>query len=186
MIADEGIDSFERIKNGDEHAFRNLFEFYYPSLCNYASHLLNDPDLAEEVVQGLFVKIWEKRAALSIDTSLRNYLFRSVKNLCTNQIAHHKIRQLHALKTRDTIQNAEDAADTYLLDTEMAIRLESAINSLPDKRREIFRLSREEGLTYLQISKQLGISVKTVENQMGLALKSLREQLRNFLLLLLF
>lgn len=159
---------------------------YYPSLCNYASHLLNDTDMAEEVVQGLFVKIWEKRNALSIETSLRNYLFRSVKNLCANQVAHHKIRQLHADKIRETLQSSDDAADAFLLDAETAIRIEDAVNSLPEKRREIFRLSREEGLTYLQIAKQLNISVKTVENQMGFALKSLREQLRNFLLLILF
>ena len=180
------MDSFERVKNGDEHAFRNLFEMYYPSLCNYARQLLGDPDLAEEVVQGLFVKIWEKRTTLSIETSLRNYLFRSVKNLCNNLISHQKVRQLHADKFRETLQGAEEAADAFLLDAEMAIRIENVVNSLPEKRREIFRLSREEGLTYLQIAEQLKISVKTVENQMGLALKSLRDQLRNFLLLFLF
>lgn len=180
------MDNFERIKNGDEHAFRNLFEVYYPSLCNYASYLLNDADMAEEVVQGLFVKIWEKRTTLTIETSLRNYLFRSVKNLCANLAAQHKVRQLHAGKIRESLQTSEDAADAFLLDAETALRIENAVNSLPEKRREIFRLSREEGLTYLQIAKQLNISVKTVENQMGFALKSLREQLRNFLFLFIF
>lgn len=186
MLTDAGSDGFEKIKNGDEKAFRNLFDAYYSSLCNYAFHLLNDTDMAEEVVQGLFVKIWERRATLSIESSLRNYLVRSVKNQCANLIAHHKIRQLHADKIRETLPNGEDPADAFMLDAEMAGRIEKVINSLPEKRREIFRLSREEGLTYLQIAKQLGISVKTVENQMGLALKSLREQLRNFLLLILF
>jgi RNA polymerase sigma-70 factor, ECF subfamily len=175
---------FKKIRNDDRDAFKSLFDTYYASLCHYASHFLNDDVLSEEVVQELFVKLWEKRKTLDVDTSVRNYLFRSVRNLCLNQIQHDKVIKLHAHRLKEALTTEDPAAD-YLITPEMILQLEEAIEALPEKRREIFRLSREVGLKYREIAEKLQISVKTVEAQMGLALKELRSKITRFLLFLL-
>jgi RNA polymerase sigma-70 factor (ECF subfamily) len=175
---------FKKIRNDDRDAFKSLFDTYYASLCHYASHFLNDDVLSEEVVQELFIKLWEKRHHLDVETSLQNYLFRSVRNLCLNQIQHDKVIKLHAHRLKEALTTEDPAAD-YLITPEMILKLEEAIESLPDKRREIFRLSREGGLKYREIADKLRISVKTVEAHMGLALKELRGKITRLLLFLL-
>jgi len=174
---------FRKIREDDREAFKNLFDTYYASLCHYASHYLNDDSLSEEVVQELFVKIWEKRKSLDVDTSVKNYLFRATRNGCLNQIQHDKVRQLHGKKLKEALMS-EDPATDYLISPEMILKLEEGIESLPEKRREIFRLSREEGLKYREIAEKLNISVKTVEVQMGLALKTLRQKIGSLILLM--
>ena len=176
---------FIKISDDNREAFKSLFDTYYASLCHYASHYLNDDSLSEEVVQELFVKIWEKRKSLTIDTSVKNYLFRAVRNGCLNQIQHDKVIQLHGRKLKEALMSEDPAAD-YLITPEMILQLEEGIESLPEKRREIFRLSREEGLKYREIAEKLQLSVKTVEAQMGLALKTLRTKIGTFLFFIFF
>lgn len=183
MILPDEKHIFRKIRDDNREAFKNLFDTYYASLCHYASHYLNDDVLSEEVVQELFVKIWEKRKTLDIDTSVKNYLFRSVRNGCLNQIQHDKVRQLHGRNLKDALMS-EDPAGDYFITPEMILKLEEGIESLPEKRREIFRLSREEGLKYREIAEKLQISVKTVEVQMGLALKTLRQKIGTLILLI--
>lgn len=176
---------FEKIKNDDEVAFKALFDTFYASLCHYANHFLEDHSLAEETVQQLFVKIWERRHTIKIESSVKNYLFRSVYNHCLNLLEHKKVRRQHARQLKENFREESDP-DRFFLEPGLAEKIEACIEELPEKRREIFRLSREEGLKYREIADQLEISVKTVETQMGLALKTLREKLRNFTLLLFF
>lgn len=166
-----------QLKEGNEHAFKVLFEKYYASMCHYAYQFLKDSDMAEETVQELFVRLWEKRATLSIDTSVSNYLFRSVHNHCLNQLQHQKIRQQY---TSHVMESSKQEADwqPFYMEVELIERVEKCISQLPEKRQEIFRLSREQGLKYKEIAEKLNISVKTVEAQMGLALKYLRDELK--------
>ncbi len=166
------------VKEGDEKAFETLFHRYYPSLCLLARQYVDDDEKAEEVVQDIFVKIWSKRKELSIETSFKQYLLRSVKNQCINQLQHLKIRQKHAQKVKD--DSKENNGTTFFIEFGLAEKIEASIDSLPEKRKEIFKLSREDGLKYREIAEQLGISVKTVEAQMGLALKQLREMLKDY------
>ena len=178
-------DILMRLRNSDKDALKDIFEAFYPSLCHYASHFLVDHDQSEEVVQDLFVRIWEKRETVVVSTSLRSYLFRSVRNQCINLIMHEKVRQNHAKKIRDAI--IEDAAEEdYFLEEEKSKAISSAIAALPDKRREIFLLSRQEGLKYQEIANRLQISVKTVEAQMGLAIRFLREKCKRIFMFYLF
>jgi RNA polymerase sigma-70 factor, ECF subfamily len=176
MVLIDEKDIFNKIRNNDHAAFRSLFDTYYASLCHYASHFLNDDSLSEEVVQELFVKLWEKRKILDVETSVRHYLFRAVRNGCLNQIQHDKVKQLHGKKLKEALMS-EEPSEEYLITPEMILRLEEGIESLPEKRREIFRLSREEGLKYREIAEKLNISGKTVEAQMGAALKALRSKI---------
>ncbi len=170
---------FIKLKDGDEQAFKVLFQKYYSSLCHFARQFLGDKELAEETVQDMFVKIWEKRASLNVETSFKNYLFRSVRNHCLNQIQHEKIKQQYATKILETAHQEIDQ-DQYYLEVDLLQRIEKSIDSLPPKRQEIFRLSREQGLKYKEIADTLKISVKTVEAQMGLALKYLRDELKDY------
>jgi RNA polymerase sigma-70 factor (ECF subfamily) len=170
---------FEKIKKGDEVAFEKLFKLYYPSLCNFAYQMLGDDESAEEVVQEIFVKLWEKRLSIEIEVSVNNYLFRSVKNHCLNIIQHEKIKNQYSEKIRETANQNQGSAPNFL-EPGLIEKIEKAVGSMPERRLEIFRLSREEGLKYKEIAEKLGISVKTVEAQMGLALKYLREALKDY------
>lgn len=169
---------FEQIKNGDRKAFEAVFRAWYPFLCNYATQLLKEPSAAEEIVQELFVNLWEKKEDINIDTSLKSYLFRAVKNRCLNYVRHSKIKEEY-FRIMQSEQN--NYSEDYDSQAELMQKIEESIASLPEKRKEIFRLSRQEGLKYREIANRLNLSIKTVETQMGLAIKSLRENLKDFL-----
>lgn len=168
-----------RLKEGDERAFKVLFQKYYSAMCHFARQFLNDSEMAEETVQDMFVRIWEKRSTLNIESSVKHYFFRSVRNHCLNQIQHQKIRQQYANMVKETSYQ-EVNPEQYYVEVDLLQRIEKSIDSLPVKRQEIFRLSREQGLKYKEIAEELNISVKTVEAQMGLALKHLRDELKDF------
>ena len=185
MAEKENMLLLNQIAEGNEKAFESLFKTWYGPLCLFAARLLKDNDLAEEIVQNVFVKIWEKREELAINTSLKNYLLAAVRNQCFNQIERRKVRDQHIRKIL-TESNQEPASPDDFLEPEVVRKIEESILSLPEKRREIFRLSREEGLKYREIAERLHLSVKTVEAQMGLALKTLREKLRDFTQFLFF
>ncbi|MGQ7870110.1 RNA polymerase sigma-70 factor [Sunxiuqinia sp. sy24] len=172
-------DLFKQLRQGDEKAFQTIFKTYYAPLCLYASHVLSNDEKAEEIVQELFVHLWSQRKSLKINSSLKSYLFRSVKNHCLNWIQHLKIREKHAERVKE-IAGLELNESDYFLEVGLAEKIEESIASLPEKRRQIFKLSREQGLKYQEIADQLGLSVKTVETHMGLALKQLREKLSDY------
>ena len=167
---------FKKIKKGDEKAFEKLFHCYYSHLCLFAEHYVRNRAEAEEIVQDTFVSIWEKKEKISITTS--------VKNSCLNYIKHTQIKNQHAEKILSEA-NGDEQDDARLIEPELLPIIEECINSLPEKRREVFRLSREEGLKYREIAKKLNISVKTVETHMGLAIKTLRDKLKQFTSLIL-
>lgn len=170
---------FEEIKNGNEHTFEILFKNYYPYLCHFASQFLTDDIAAEEVVQDIFVKLWEKRKSIIIESSVKSYLFKMVKNQCLNIIQHNKIKNQYAEKVKETPLLNQTTSDFYNA-VELSQAIEKSINAMPEKRKEIFKLSREEGLKYKEIAEKLKISIKTVEAQMGIALKYLREKLKDY------
>jgi RNA polymerase sigma-70 factor (ECF subfamily) len=175
----EEIQLFEQVRKGDHKAFELLFHRYYSGLCHYATKMIRDNESAEEIVQDFFVKLWEKKESIIVDISIRNYLLRSVKNLCLNYIKHNKIKADYS-KQILTENKSKTNKEPAFLEIDLAEKIEESINLLPEKRREIFRLSREEGLKYREIAKKLNISVKTVETQMSLAIKSLRDNLSKY------
>ena len=174
----------DEIRRGNEAAFEKIFRRYYRPLCLFATKILGDDETAEEVVQDFFVKLWERREGFIVETSVKNYLFRSVKNLSINVIKHEQIKLKHAQQVMADAE-ANDFKDHFTeVDLEHAI--EKSIEELPEKRREIFRLSREEGLKYREIAERMNISIKTVEVQMGLAIRTLREKLKKYSTFLFF
>ncbi|SHF80262.1 RNA polymerase sigma-70 factor, ECF subfamily [Mariniphaga anaerophila] len=170
-----------KIRGGDKKAFEALFRQYYPHLCLYTTKVLKNPSAAEEIVQELFVLLWENRKKTKIESSLQNYLFRAVKNHCLNYIKHNQIVNEHSKKV---LAQTEKFYSGENIDTQQELfqKIEESISELPEKRQKIFRMSREEGLKYNEIALKLNISVKTVETQIGLAISTLRKKLRHFLI----
>lgn len=163
-----------KIYLGDEKSFTEAFDRYYPVLCFYANKFLHDPDESRSLVQQVFVDLWLKRERIDISQSLKSYLFRTVRNYALDKIRHEAVEHKYLEKFHpDNI-----TYDNNLIEeAELNARINSAINELPPKCREIFLLCRFEEMKYLEIAKKLNISVKTVEMQMGIALKKLRFKL---------
>lgn len=170
----------KQIQQGDIRAYELLFKAHYQALCNFANTYLNNIAESEDLVQEVFVKIWDKRHDLDITSSIKAYLFQAVKNACFNHIKHQKVKNKHKehlIHQSDSSIDSNDQLETK----QLSILIEEAIEKMPEKRREIFYLSRHEGLKYQEIAEKLNISIKTVETQMGLALKHLRNELKSYL-----
>ena len=170
------------IAQGNEQAFDKLFTDWYGKLHAYACSVLRDDAMAEEAVQSVFCRIWEKRDQLQVRSSLKAYLYGSVYHECMSWLRHEKHIKAHrsyVLRSGDhsAAENASGKAELG----ELEIRLKQALDELPDQCRAIFQLSRFGGLKYREIAEQLDLSVKTVEAQVSKALKELRSKLADFL-----
>jgi RNA polymerase sigma-70 factor, ECF subfamily len=175
----------EALIAGDINAFEMIFRTYYQPLCSYAYTFLQDKEEAEEIVQGTFLSVWEKRDTLAIRTAVKPYLYAMVRNACLNVIKHEKIKQKHAVEEIALATRSHDSVAHAVATSELETRIHDAIEKLPEQCRLVFKLSRFEELKYQEIADQLDISVKTVENHMGKALKIMREQLKDYLPLLI-
>jgi RNA polymerase sigma-70 factor (ECF subfamily) len=179
MTVEKRLESGGRLEGQN---FEGLFKEYFPSLMAFARKILGDEEEAREVVQQVFINLWEKRAALDLSTSLKSYLFTSVHNRSLNVIRDRK--KFSSAEMPDVAGEWDVSAQIESMELEGKIR--EGIDSLPEKCREVFELNRFEGLKYSEIAAKLGISVKTVENQMSKALKILREQLGKYLMMILW
>jgi RNA polymerase sigma-70 factor (ECF subfamily) len=177
----EEAEIIERIRNGDMEAFETIFKAYYQSLCLFSMRYLRRTDLAEEIVQDIFVNIWDKRSGLHMETSLKSYLYRAVHNNSLKYLQHEKVVDRHAQRIIERKEQFYNEPLNNIQVEELTKLLEIAYASMPQKTREIFELSRNEGLKYAEIAEKMEISVKTVEAHMGNALKILRESLKEYL-----
>jgi RNA polymerase sigma-70 factor (family 1) len=169
------------IRQGDEAAFEKTFRTFYDRLCNYANSLLKDSDEAEEVVQTVFLTIWEKRADLEITFSIKAYLYRAVHNHCLNRFKHAAIKEAHKEYSGHFIPQSYESVTQVIHASELEEQIEHAVNKLPAQCQKAFRMSRFEELKYHEIAERLDISIKTVENQIGKALRILRVELADYL-----
>lgn len=170
----------------DEAAFEQVFKSHFKSLHAYAFTILKDEIQAEEIVQQVFFKLWDRADTLSITGSVTAYLYRAVHNESLNYIKHQKVRAEHRLHVAYSMKNQADHASKKVLNSELEKKLHEAMEELPEQCRTIFQLSRFEEMKYREIADRLDISVKTVENQMGKALRILRLKLVDFLPILIF
>lgn len=169
------------LESRDESAFELVFKTHFRGLHGYACSILKDEVVAEEMVQNVFFKLWERTENLSIHGSLGAYLYRAVNNESLNYLKHQKVKAAHGLFVSYRNDGQAESASGKLQMKELEARLHSALNDLPEQCRTIFQLSRFEELRYREIAEQLGLSIKTVENQMGKALKILRGKLADLL-----
>lgn len=183
QIADPEI--VQAIRRGDEAVFEKTFRFYYERLCKYAFSLLKDEDDAEEIVQSLFISIWEKREDLEITLSLKSYLYRAVHNHCLNRFKHAAVKDAYRDYSQQYHPQSYESVTESIYADELVDRIEKAVQTLPEQCQKAFRMSRFEEMKYQEIADQLKISIKTVENQIGKALRILRSELADYLPLLL-
>jgi RNA polymerase sigma-19 factor, ECF subfamily len=174
------FDLLERLRGGSQVAFETIFRTYYPRLVGTAESMLHDRAAAEEVAQEVMLELWRRRARLSVDTSLRAYLFRATRNRALNWIRHEQAaRRAEPHGAPDPV--AQPSAQNDLTQAEIDRAIREAMDELPPRCREVFELSRVHGLRYAEIAAALDISIKTVEAQMGKALRIVRERLTPWL-----
>lgn len=163
----------KRIQQGDEKAFKQLFDFYFVSLCRFANLYAKHSQEAEEIVMDLFIHIWEHRTTLNIHLSVKAYLFQAVRNKLLNLLRNNP----DCIPIDQLPDEPVTTIDSTLESDELQQLIVTAVTSLPDKCREVFVLSREQKLTNKEIADQLNISVKTVEAQITKALRTIKKQL---------
>ena len=175
-----------RIKLGDEQAFELLFRKYYVRLCGFANKFLNDPEEAREIVQEVFMKIWEGREDIDPEDSLQSYLFKIAQNNSLNRLRKLKVESRYVeIFKLVYVENADFSSYESIFTRELSDNIARAISTIPPKCRRVFELSRVDGLKYSEIARELHISVKTVEAQMSKALNILRIELKDYLEILI-
>lgn len=163
---DDHIDEklIARFRDGDVKAFQDIYNLFCEPLFRFAYSYLKDSFVAEEIIQDVFLKVWEKRAEVDIQKSFKSYLFRITVNKIFNELKHRVVKQRyekHALKIDQT--NVE-TPESFIQFQELNSKLEQLLSKLPEQQRNIFIMSRWKGLSNIEIADQLDISVRTVEN----------------------
>ena len=175
-MSEPDIDVFHKIKQGDLKIYEQFFKSNYAEIVRYAVKFVREKGIAEEIAQEVFLYLWQKRSAINIDSSLKSYIFSATRNRAINYIR----LELPKLQAQVDITEFDQGYDHNFLEEKSQVvekLVQKSIGDLPEKCREIFILSRQEGLTYEEIAEELSLSKKTVENQMGIALKKLRASL---------
>jgi len=170
-----------RLKRGEEAAYELLFEEYYQILTVFANKYVHDIETSKEIVQDLFVHLYEKRNQLDINSSLKSYLFRSTHNRSINYINAQKIRNKYAEHVQLQSNKHENSLENEVNKTELEHALYKAIDGLPPKCQIIFKMNRFEGLSNSEIAEKLSLSKRTIETQISKALKILRVKMKPFL-----
>jgi len=168
------------IQQDDEKAMSQLFRLYYTQVCKAISRVISDEHVVEDLAQDVFYDLWRRRKTLEINTSLRAYLKRAGVNKTLNYIRDKKIKWDDEGKLPFMASKEPDATQV-MEGQDLQKQIHSAIQSLPERCRLVFSLSRFEEMSYQQIADELEISIKTVENQMSKALKILRNILEPYL-----
>lgn len=187
------IELVAKIEEGDLQAFQQLYEEFYVSLCVYARRFTRANEIAEEVVQDVFLTLWEQQGRLTITTSLKAYLFTSVRNRCLDHLKHLQVVNRYNEYYSNLLRDAEDlyifsqeSGDAWLIAGELEKKLTDAVGLLPEQCRRIFMLSRYDGYKNQDIADNLGVTVNTVQRQISIALEKLRVSMKKYLSLLLF
>lgn len=170
----------------DSDTFRRYYDLYYDDLCRYLNFYTQDEATIEDVIQNVFLKLWLNKDNLNI-TSIKTYLFKATHNNVINVLRDDLNR--HSILERWSQQQETSCYQDNIFDADLLIGIiNSTVDKLPKRCREIFLMSRQDELSYNEIAERLDISVKTVETQMSIALKRIRDTLSSTLaaLILLF
>lgn len=172
---------FDQVKTGDQKALELLFTIYFPRLNDFARNVIKDDGISQDIVQEVFVKVWEQRDKTE-SQNIEAYLFRLVRNRCIDYIKHLRVvnNQMQEIQISSKYEELYRidfiGNEPYLLiEEELKIKIEKTIKELPDRCREVFILSRMNGLKNREIAERLNINIKNVERHLNRALQSFRE-----------
>lgn len=168
-----------RLGADDAGAYDALFKAHYAELCRFACGYVHAPDIAEEIVQDVLYRVWQRRRALEIRTTVRAFLYALVRNRALNELRHRRVVERRA--TLLPAHTDAPAADRPLLAGEMARAIEGVLASLPAKAQRAYRLRYDDQLSYLEIGEAMGLSVKRIESLLRQVRLALRDGLAPFI-----
>ena len=172
-ISDSDKTLCHRIKNGDEAAFKALFDRYYEPLYRFFCHRGMEFAIAEDMAQDIFVRVWQKRTSLDPEKSLKAYLYQAAANEIGMFLRKKSVRDAHI----QDVQHRHTHSSSQITDFDQKEFIDKTIASLPDNLRDVFVMHRYDGLSYKEIAELHSVSIKTVESRMSKALKYLRKEL---------
>ena len=185
MLKDEKI--LKRLSLGDDQLFKDIYKLYYNDLCRYVYiRFIRDKNEAEEIVQNLIVKLWEKRNNLPQIKSIKSYLFKTAFNASVNYLEHKAVENKYKNSVDYKLKQMEIIEPDNMNFDERVSKIMNKINELPEQTKRIIKLKYIEGLKYKEIANQLDISSKTVQTLIYRGLKQLRSSLIFILVCILF
>ena len=171
-----------RLEEGDSDAFDILFTQYYPQLKRFFLGFVKDEDLAQDMAQDIFFKIWTNRKTISKVDSFNRYLFRMARNIIYDYYDHELVKENYEHREREKTEFLySDILEEEIYAKELSLLIDLAIEKMPPQRKQIFILSRKKGLTNEEIAKQLEINKRTVENHISLAIRELKKVVQSSL-----
>jgi RNA polymerase sigma-70 factor (ECF subfamily) len=175
------------LKADDQIAFTELYNRYKGLLYIYACKITKDDDIAEDLIQEIFINVWDKRQTNNFTSSISSYFYTAIRYKFFDLIDKQKVRADYVQTLQLFIEKGEPITDNYILEKELAATIEKEVYNLPEKMRNVFLMSRKENLSNKEIAERLQISDKTVRNQLSTALKTLKVKLGllTFLLMLI-
>lgn len=169
-----------RLQKGDSDAFLELYNHYHAALYHYVLRFVKSPAIAEDVLQDVFLKIWEIKSRLDPALSFKAYLYRICRNSVFKLLKKMAVDENLRVQVMQQFAQSVADADLKVLWQQYEVILQAAINRLPPQRQKVFKLCREEGKTYDQVAEELGISRNTVKEHMVLAMKLIREHVDQY------
>ncbi len=175
-ISEQELFILQKMIEGDERAFKYFFDSYYDDLCNFVNGYLRDETLSEDIVQGIFVYLWEKKDTLPLNCSIKAYLYTASKNKALNHLRNLKTKnKVITDLLKQSEEYSSENADLFIEFEDLKKLVINAISALPAQCKIIYQLSRDKGLSNKEIADHLGISVKTVENQITIAIRKIKD-----------
>lgn len=181
------------LKEGDSNAFESVFRFWYEPLVHFAEEYISDLESARNIVQNIFMKLWEKHALVDPDSNLKSYLYMATRNACLSHLRHIKVENSYfekAIKNNEDLQLNYEALEELKMEqidfSNLEKLIQDTIDSLPERCREVFLMSRYEEMKNKEIAEKLNISIKAVEANITRAITKLRENTREYLPELVF
>ncbi|MRG44862.1 RNA polymerase sigma-70 factor [Chitinophaga sp. SYP-B3965] len=164
---------------GDEQAFRRLFQYYSPRLSQFAFSIIKIKEVATEIVDDVFIKLWKQREKAPSIANIRVYLYVAVKNSSLNYLSSKAHRQItEPFNDLDIALSNDPAPDEKMISAELLGKITAAVESLPPRCKMIFKLVREDGLRYKDVAEILNLTVNTVDAQMVIAVKRISEKVQ--------
>ncbi len=169
----------KRIKEGDIAAFEQLFKSSYMSLLYYSISITGSKEISEEIIQELFYYIWKERDKLQIMSSLKGYLYKSVKNRSI-QYLHSKCFNMQFKSSSEVEMNTGEDGESNMELKDLENVILKSMEMMPIRRAQIFRMHRFDKMSYSEIAEKLSLSIKTIEAEIGKALKTLRREVKKY------
>ena len=174
-------ETINELLNGSHKAYELIFISYYGKIKFFITGFIKSEEIAEELAQDIFLKLWENRASIDKTKSFGYFLYTMARNTTFNFLKHNLVHSTYVQRTKFD-ENLSLSPEEQVYADEIGLLVAMAVKKMPEQRRKIYELSREEGLPNEEIAKRLNISKKTVENQLSLALKELKQVVSIFIL----